>query len=108
MRALILLASLCAAQLAFAQAPQTQAPAPRPAPPPAASTIAPTAPRGALIDINSASASELASLKGIGAVRSEAIVKGRPYKGKDDLVQKKIVPQAVYDEIKDKIIARQK
>ena len=44
-----------------------------------------------------------------GAARgAAAIVKGRPYKGKDELVQKGIVPQGVYDDIKDKIIAKQK
>ena len=59
------------------------------------------------MDLNSASESELASLKGIGPVRAKAIVKGRPYKGKDELVQKKIVPQSVYDSIKDQIIAKQ-
>ena len=61
-----------------------------------------------LIDINTASKETLETLKGVGPVRAEAIVKGRPYKGKDDLVQKKIVPQNVYDDIKDKIIARQR
>jgi len=60
------------------------------------------------MDINSASEKELATLKGIGDVRAKAIVKGRPYKGKDDLVKKKIVPQNVYDDIKDQIIAKQK
>ena len=59
------------------------------------------------MDINSATEAELASLKGIGDVRSKAIVKGRPYKGKDELVQKKIIPQNVYDDIKDQIIAKQ-
>jgi DNA uptake protein ComE-like DNA-binding protein len=59
------------------------------------------------IDINSASVEQLQTLKGIGPVRSEAIVKGRPYKGKDDLVRRKIVPQSVYDGIKDQIIAKQ-
>jgi len=59
------------------------------------------------MDLNSASEAELASLKGIGPVRAKAIVKGRPYKGKDELVQKKIVPQNVYNDIKDKIIAKQ-
>jgi DNA uptake protein ComE-like DNA-binding protein len=61
----------------------------------------------ALLDINSASKAELDALPGIGAARADAIVKGRPYKGKDDLVNKKVIPQNVYDGIKDKIIAKQ-
>jgi DNA uptake protein ComE-like DNA-binding protein len=62
----------------------------------------------ALLDINSASKDQLDALPGIGSARADAIIKGRPYKGKDELVQKKIIPQGVYDGIKDKIIARQK
>jgi competence protein ComEA len=60
-----------------------------------------------VMDINSASEKELATLKGIGDVRAKAIVKGRPYKGKDDLVTKKIIPEGVYADIKDQIIAKQ-
>jgi hypothetical protein len=63
--------------------------------------------QGTLIDINSASAQELDTLPGIGAARADAIIANRPYKGKDDLAQRKIVPQNVYDQIKDKIVARQ-
>ena len=44
----------------------------------------------------------------IGSARADAIIKGRPYKGKDDLINKKIIPQNAYDAIKDKIIAKQK
>jgi competence protein ComEA len=66
------------------------------------------APKGELVDINSASEKELDALPGIGKVRAAAIVKNRPYKGKDELVQKKIIPQGVYDKIKDQIIAKQK
>lgn len=79
----------------------------------AAATKAPAAPAktdpatAAPMDINSATAKELATLDGIGEARSAAIVKGRPYNGKDDLVNKKIIPQDVYDKIKDKIIAKQ-
>jgi DNA uptake protein ComE-like DNA-binding protein len=60
------------------------------------------------VDINRAKAEELMKLDGIGDARAKAIIKGRPYKGKDDLVAKNIIPQAVYDKISDQIIAKQK
>jgi competence protein ComEA len=80
------------------------APAPKPA---TESKMAP-APKADLLDINSATAEQLDALPGVGKAYSAAIIKGRPYKGKDELVQKSIVPQATYDKIKDKIIAKQK
>ncbi|MEN3929833.1 helix-hairpin-helix domain-containing protein [Microvirga sp. W0021] len=61
-----------------------------------------------LIDINSADLSTLSSLNGIGPVRAAAIIAGRPYKGKNDLVKKDIIPESVYNDIKDKIVAKQK
>ena len=123
----VLIAALAALGLAFganaqkAETPKTDtktAPAPKAdakkaeAPPKADAKAeakkADAAPKsGAQIDINTATEKELASLKGIGDVRAKAIVKGRPYKGKDDLVAKKIIPQNVYDDIKDQIIAKQ-
>ncbi len=60
-----------------------------------------------LIDINRAKADELMTLKGIGEARAAAIINGRPYARKDDLLKKKIVPESVYNEIKDRIIAKQ-
>ncbi len=104
-------AALMLASFAFAQTPQPAVPSVKP---PASSAPAKPAakpaatPSADLLDINSATKEQLDALAGIGAARAEAIINGRPYKGKDELYQKNIIPKSVYEKIKNKIIAKQK
>jgi competence protein ComEA len=59
------------------------------------------------VDLNSASPAELQKLPGIGEALSKKIVENRPYKRKDELVQKKVIPAPTYEKIKDHVIAKQ-
>ena len=61
-----------------------------------------------LLDINTATADQLKALPGIGEAYSEKIIMGRPYQRKDERVQTQILPRATYEQIKYKIVAKQK
>lgn len=63
--------------------------------------------RGELIDINHAGIGELKSLPGIRDAYAAAIVRNRPYKNKAQLLSKQVIPEAVYEKIRARIIARQ-
>ena len=88
--------------------PKSAAPAAPAAATAPATPAATKAKAAAPMDINTATAKQLASLPKIGDVRAAAIIKGRPYKAKDELVDKKILSDDVYAAVKELIIAKQK
>ena len=55
------------------------------------------------VDINSASQAELTSLPGINDATAQRIVAARPFDNPDQLVTRRIVTNAEYDQIKDRV-----
>jgi DNA uptake protein ComE-like DNA-binding protein len=58
------------------------------------------------IDLNSASRDSLMTLDGIGEVKADAIIRARPFRAKTELVERRIVTEALYEKISDKVFAR--
>ncbi|MGA2205595.1 MAG: helix-hairpin-helix domain-containing protein [Terracidiphilus sp.] len=71
---------------------------------PAAKTK-PVPPPEARIDINHASADELLKVPGMTPSWAGRIVRFRPYRTKQDLLDRGVLPSDVYDRIKDYVIA---
>jgi DNA uptake protein ComE-like DNA-binding protein len=59
-----------------------------------------------LVDINSASPDQLATLPGITGEDAKKIIASRPYTRKNQLKQKNIIAAATYDGIKNLIVAK--
>jgi competence protein ComEA len=89
---LIVLAALAFAAPSMAQPRGT----PAPAPPPASN----------LIDLNNASRDDLMTLDGIGEVRADAIIRARPFRAKTELVERRLIPEHLYEKLADKVMAR--
>jgi competence protein ComEA len=59
-----------------------------------------------LINVNTATISDLDTLPGIGEVTAEKIISNRPYGSIDELLSKKAVSSKVFSQIKDKVTVR--
>jgi competence protein ComEA len=101
-----LLALTIAAPVFAADLPGTAA-HPAPAAPAQPVTQTTPAPKAGMVDINKATAADLKGLPGMTDADAAKIVQGRPYKDPSDLTAKKILSDAEYAKIKDRLVAGQ-
>lgn len=74
----------------------------------AAKTTSSKAAKSALVNINTASKSDLTAISGIDEATAQKIIDARPYSRKKQLLTKKVVSQTTYNQIKDEIVAKKK
>jgi len=65
----------------------------------------PPPPLESRVDINHATLKELGKVPGMTRVWAARIVRFRPYRAKNDLVDRGVVPSDVYERIRDHIVA---
>ena len=98
-----LLAFTIAVPVLAADLPGTHATPAKPAP----VAQATPAPKAGMVDINTATAADLKALPGMTDSDAAKIVQGRPYKDPGELTAKKILSDAEYAKIKDRLVASQ-
>ncbi len=59
--------------------------------------------KGQVVDLNTASKKDIAALPGVGPDYAQTIIDARPFKSKEDLLKKKVIPQDTYDSIQDRL-----
>jgi competence protein ComEA len=80
---------------------QPASPTATPAKPP----VTVDAPKTSAVDINTATAAELKTLPGMTEADAAKVIQARPYRDVNELVSKKVVPDAQFAKIKDRITA---
>jgi competence protein ComEA len=98
----IAILALAIATPVLAQPASTTSPAP-PMTAPARPPMTTDAPKTGAVDINTASAAELKTLPGMTEAEAAKVIQARPYRDVDELVSKKVVPDAQFARIKDRI-----
>jgi len=63
-------------------------------------------PNPSLLDLNTATPTQLKSLPGMGDAYVRRVIEGRPYTAKNQLVTRGVLPQSAYDKISALIIAK--
>ena len=71
-----------------------------------APTVEETGRDQARIDLNMASVAELRGLPGMNAEYAHKIIQHRPYRWKHELLERQVIPDGVYDGIRDKVVTR--
>ncbi|MEZ4554576.1 MAG: ComEA family DNA-binding protein [Dehalococcoidia bacterium] len=65
---------------------------------------------GPLVDLNAATADELAALPAIGPAYADAIVRARaasgPFASTDELIDRRVIPERTYEQIRDLVTVR--
>ena len=97
----IAILALTIAAPVFAQSVAPTATPATPAKPP----VTAAAPKAQTVDINTATAAELKALPGMTEADAAKLMQARPYRDVNELVSKKIVPEAEFAKIKDRITA---